>query len=85
VYKRQILTGVITLNSTFTQSTADFTIGNGSRGFYDGAIDEFAMWDVALTEAEILSIYNATAVVGGVNKTADLNDLTTPPVAWYRM
>jgi len=79
------LTGVITLNSTFSQSTANFTIGSGSRGFYDGEIDEFAMWDVTLTEAEILSIYNATAVVGGVNKTADLSQLTTPPVAWYRM
>jgi hypothetical protein len=53
--------------------------------FFTGKIDEAAIWDIALTDAEILSIYNATAVVDGVNKTADLNDLTTPPVAWYRM
>ena len=52
---------------------------------FNGKIDEVAAWDVILTEAEILSIYNATAVVGGVNKTADLSQLTTPPIAWYRM
>lgn len=53
--------------------------------FLNGNIDEFALWKAALTDAEILSIYNATSVVGGVNKTADLSQLTTPPVAWYRM
>jgi hypothetical protein len=52
---------------------------------FNGLIDEVGIFNTALTEAEILSIYNATAVVGGVNKTADLSQLTTPPVAWYRM
>ena len=52
---------------------------------FPGSIDELANFDTVLTEAEILSIYNATAVVDGVNKTADLSQLTTPPVAWYRM
>lgn len=50
-----------------------------------GSLDEIGLWNVALTGAEALSIYNATAVVDGVNKTADLSQLTTPPVAWYRM
>jgi len=53
--------------------------------FLNGNIDEFALWKAALTDAEVLSIYNATAVVDGVNKTADLSQLTTPPIAWYRM
>ena len=53
--------------------------------YFDGLIDEVAAWDVVLTEAEALSIYNATEVVDGVNKTADLNTLTTPPLKWYRM
>ena len=66
-------------------STNNLLIGDGLRGAYNGEIDEFAMWDVTLTEAEALSIYNATAVVDGVNKTADLSQLTTPPTAWYRM
>ena len=52
---------------------------------FPGSIDEVANFNVVLTEAEILSIYNATAVVDGVKKTADLSQLTTPPVAWYRM
>ena len=53
--------------------------------YFDGLIDEVAAWDVALTEPEALSIYNATEIVSGVNKTADLSQLTTPPVKWYRM
>jgi len=60
--------------------------GQSSVGrYFDGLIDEVAAWDVALTEAEALSIYNATERVGGVNKTADLSQLTTPPLKWYRM
>ena len=56
--------------------------GQSSVGrYFDGLIDEVAAWDVALTEPEALSIYNATET----GKTADLNDLTTPPVKWYRM
>lgn len=51
----------------------------------NGKIDEVGIFNVALTDAEILSIYNATAVVNGINKTADLSQLTTPPIAWYRM
>ena len=53
--------------------------------FYNGSVDELAVFNYSLTEAEVQSIYNATAVVDGVNKTADLSQLTTPPIAWYRM
>ena len=57
-----------------------------SRGLYfGGKIDEGALFNVALTDSQILSIYNGTAIVGGVNKTADLNGLPTPPIKWYRM
>jgi hypothetical protein len=52
---------------------------------FKGSIDEAAIFNVALTDAEVLSIYNATAVVDGVDKTADLSQLTTPPIKWYRM
>lgn len=61
-----------------------FTIGayfTRTSNFWDGLIDEVGLFNVALTDAEILSIYNATET----GKTADLNDLTTPPVKWYRM
>ena len=86
-----------TINSNFSgtvPSTTDLTnciphIGVAKRftlaDYNNGLLDEVAYFNTALTEAEILSIYNATAVVDGVNKTADLSQLTTPPVAWYRM
>ena len=51
----------------------------------NGFIDEVGLFNTVLTAQEVLSIYNATEVVGGINKTADLSQLTTPPVKWYRM
>ena len=68
-------------------TTTHLKIGTEDNNFYyaNGKIDEVGIFNVALTEAEVLSIYNATAVVDGINKTADLSQLTTPPVAWYRM
>ena len=78
-----------------TRPIQNGTINNNSDGiigkwynsshYFKGNIDEVGIFNVALTEEEILSIYNATAVVGGVKKTADLSQLTTPPVKWYRM
>ena len=67
--------------------TGDVLIGkrDGVNAEIAGSLDELAVFNYALTDAEILSIYNATAVVDGVNKTADLSQLTTPPVAWLRM
>jgi hypothetical protein len=65
-----------------------FTIGayfTRTSNFWDGLIDEVGLFNVALTDAKILSIYNATEIVSGVSKTADLSQLTTPPVKWYRM
>ena len=66
-----------------TSGSSDFFIGSRSAValYFNGQIDELAVFNYALTDAEILSIYNATAV----GKTADLSQLTTPPVAWYRM
>tara|TARA_R110000803_G_scaffold200082_1_gene264311 strand:+ start:1141 stop:1782 length:642 start_codon:yes stop_codon:yes gene_type:complete len=70
-------------------SVAINTIASYEDGYlnyeFNGFIDEVAFFNTALTGPEVLSIYNATAVVGGVNKTADLSQLTTPPVKWYRM
>ena len=72
---------------TLVTQSNELTIG-GFDDFsfdYKGLIDEVAVFNTALTDAEVLSIYNATEVVSGVNKTADLSQLTTPPVKWYRM
>jgi len=84
-YSLELPTNITFLDNTIT------TIGDYSQTGLSptrallGSLDEIGLWNVALTGAEALSIYNATAVVGGVNKTADLSQLTTPPVAWYRM
>ena len=73
------------LTGSLQNTTSEFFIGK--RGFgttntgFDGKLDEIGIFNTALTDAEIQSIYNATET----GKTADLNDLTTPPVKWYRM
>ena len=61
----------------------DINIGkrNGINAEIAGNLDELAVFNYALTGGEITSIYNATTT----GKTADLSQLTTPPVAWYRM
>ena len=55
--------------------------GANSLAYFNGKIDEVGIFNVELTGAEVLAIYNATET----GKTADLNSLTTPPIAWYRM
>ena len=64
-------------------TNAALNIGRQERGinYSNGKMDEVAIFNVELTEQEVQSIYNATET----GKTADLNDLTTPPVKWYRM
>ena len=53
-------------------------------GVFDGKIDEFAIFDYALTAKQVKEdIYNASTT----GKTADLsnNSNLTAPIAWYRM
>ena len=66
-----------------TDPKGDINIGkrNGINAEIAGNLDELAVFNYALTGGEITSIYNATTT----GKTADLSQLTTPPVAWYRM
>ena len=73
------MTGAVA--SSISQIGKYFNLSN----FWNGKLDEVALFNTALTATQLLNIYNATAVVGGVNKTADLSQLTTPPVKWYRM
>jgi len=76
-----------TLSGTTVNPTpSEFTIGrDGASGsftrFLNGKLDELAVFNTALTAQDVSSIYNATET----GKTADLNDLTTPPIKWYRM
>ena len=59
--------------------TEPFTIGRWEQNAYNfgGNIDEFAIWDSELLQAEVTSI-------GGGTPT-DLSLLATPPINWYRM
>jgi hypothetical protein len=72
--------------TTVNPTPSEFTIGrDGASGsftrFLNGKLDELAVFNTALTAQDVSSIYNATET----GKTADLNDLTTPPIKWYRM
>lgn len=60
---------------------APVEIGRLISTYTDGKIDEVSIFNVELTAQEVQSIYLATET----GKTADLDDLTTPPVKWYRM
>jgi surface protein len=75
------LTGVITLNSTFLQSAANFTIGSGLRGFYDGEIDMFCMFDYALSASQVSTLYGNNSA--GYFQIGNPMALTPNPVAFY--
>jgi len=78
-----------TENGTSPQSASNLSIGStitstSSPRFFNGNIDEVAIFDYALTPRQIKEdIYNASTT----GKTADLNNNSnlTAPVAWYRM
>ena len=68
----------------------DGAIGNNqfSAGrYFNGKIDEVAIFNTALSAEKITQIYDATAVVGGVPQTANLftGRLDTSLVYWNRM
>ena len=56
-------------------------IGQQAGTYANGKIDEVGIFNVELTAQEVQDIYNATET----GKTADLDNLTTPPIKWYRM
>jgi len=56
--------------------------------FFDGKLDEVAIWNTALGPCDIKGIYDATTTVSGQPKTANLLDANTTiptPVYWNRM
>ena len=66
----------------------DLLIGKNASSYFDGKMDEIAIWNTALTADQIkFDLYKPTALVGGVEKTADIENNTNlpTPVAWYRM
>ena len=66
-------------SGTMTSNTADFRIGSETSGnYFDGQISNVSYWNTALTEDDILNLYN-----NGV--TQDLSNFRITPVAWYPM
>lgn len=76
-------TGAVPTSTNFNIGR-DALSGSFSR-YLNGKLDEVAIFNTALTANDVQRIYNATEIVSGVSKTADLNDLSTPPTKWYRM
>jgi hypothetical protein len=82
-----------TLGFSFgTAGDQGYTIGAAgdyrASVLFEGQIDEVAIFDEALTPDQIkFDLYEPTALVGGVEKTADIENNTNlpTPVAWYRM
>ena len=80
------LTTIYNNPPSIISTDSEFMIGARGKsgdvgGFFEGKIDEVSFFNVELTAQEVQSIYLATET----GKTADLNDLTTPPIKWYRM
>lgn len=60
----------------------------GKTVFFDGKLDEVAVWNTALSSCDVKGIYDATTTVSGQPKTANLLDANTTvpaPVYWNRM
>ena len=71
-----------------TVSNTSSLIGGQPGSKFNGQIDEVAIFDKALTPDQVqFDLYEPTALVGGVEKTADIENNTNlpTPVAWYRM
>jgi hypothetical protein len=60
----------------------------GKTVFFDGKLDEVAVWNTALSSCDVKGIYDATTTVSGQPKSANLLDANTTiptPVYWNRM
>lgn len=79
-------------NTELSFSTGAWSVGSNNRiavgrsvpVYFNGLIDEVAVFDYVLDSDQVTEIYNATSA-GPPAKTADLSTMATPPVAWYRM
>jgi len=80
-------TGQASITGTLSNSyPVNIAARNSSDLFFNGQIDEVAIFDTALTADQIkFDLYKPTSE--GTNQTADVvNNLNLPtPVAWYRM
>ena len=64
-------------------TTKNISIGVAGTLYWDGSMDEVALFDYELSADDVTEIYDATDFV--TDKCADLSSMSTPPIAWYRM
>ena len=72
-------TGISNLHSSSVENKIG-TQGSGQY-YFNGKIDEVAIWNTALTSTQVSEIYNGT----GTNTTKDLSTVAGGPVYWNRM
>ena len=76
-----------TEDGTSPQSSSNLSIGStitsaSNPGFFDGNLDEIAIWNTALTSTQVAEIYNATST----NLTKDLTTVSgSNLIYWNRM
>ena len=71
----------------YSSSTANFRISNINGLFFNGSIDEVAVWDSALSSCDVKGIYEGS-IGSNAGKAANLLDTNTTipaPVYWNRM
>ena len=78
-------TGGSSLKKIFERYNNIQTIGaykTGTKGYFNGAIDEFAVFNRVLTPDQVKLIYNANSA----NKSMKLTSLPGgAPIAWFRL
>ncbi|WKZ29718.1 MAG: DUF2341 domain-containing protein [Candidatus Dojkabacteria bacterium] len=85
IYVNGILIGTQNIGVVNISNTAPLRFGSNhivaTNQNYQGYVDEFKLWDVALTEAEILQQYNTTGHVLG----ASVPHLYDKLISWWKM
>ena len=91
LYQNSTTGGSTTHTQTFSSTpvypvSSTYPIVIGKRAvantyYFSGKLDEYAIFDYELSASDVTEIYDATSS----GKTAELSNMTTPPVAWYRM
>ena len=90
VFRNGVLFNTYTSGGVLQSNNNNLIIGNNtfaSGRYFNGKLDEVAIFNTALSAEKITQIYDATAVVGGVPQTANLftGRLDTSLVYWNRM
>ncbi|GEM_PF-6298357 len=93
VYIDGILRGTSTngVGSPATSDTSDLLVGGSSAANFDGSIDEFHLYDLALTKAQVLIDRNANSqaslggTLGAIERTNVIDGAGANPIGWWKL